>query len=230
MKSFLLRRNIYLLVTIIVILLGTIGVLVFEGSGRDIASSVIASGLVSMFYLYSKYVDDVDRDRRIAFDAAGLYRVNPTRRADYATPLKAAATQVDVMGYSLRSFLDDHAATLRMKGGNGFQARILVVAPDSPASRAQESAEGFKAGTFATAIEHIRDAFADNDPMIQVRTTNHALPTMVFRMDDAMFVGPYFSHESSAVTATMELRGSGWLFAEYEAEFEALWKAGVALT
>lgn len=230
MKRFLLRRNGYLLITIIIILLGTSFALALKGVGRDIASSAIASGLVALLYLYSQYVEDLDRERRRTFDAAGLHRLSATRRADYATPLKTATAQVDVMGYSLRSFLDDHATTLLMKGRNGLRARILVVAAGSEASAAQERAEGFQPGTFSTAIAHVRDAFSGSRPTIQVRAIERALPTMVFRIDDTMFVGPYFSHKVSARTATMELRRPGWLFEEYEAEFEALWRSATPLT
>jgi hypothetical protein len=44
-----------------------------------------------------------------------------------------------------------------------------------------------------------------------------------------MFVGPYFSEKASGATVTFELARGGWLFDEYQAEFNLLWGRAVAV-
>jgi hypothetical protein len=222
MKAFLLRRNVYLLVTVIVILAGTLVVIVSDGTVRAIASSVVASGFVSLFYLYAQYVEQENRIRTKALDDAGLVSLSPTRRAEYGGLVGDAKLNVDVLGYSLRSFADDHASVLTGKRPP-FAARILVVGPDSEASANQERLERHQAGTFANGVDRLQSLFAGQEPLIQLRAIAHAPPSMMFRIDNVLFVGPFFSHEASAATSTLKLVAGGWLFTEYMAEFDKLW-------
>ena len=222
MKAFVLRRNVYLLVTIIVILAGTLVLIISDGAVSAIASSIVASGFVSLFYLYAQYVEQSDRSRIKALDDAGLQSLNPTRRAEYEVLVGDAKLGVDVLGYSLRSFADDHASSLTEKRAP-FAARILIVEPGSEASVSQEALERHQPGTFANGVSRLRSLFAGREPVIQIRAITHAPPSMMFRIDDVLFVGPFFSHEPSAATSTLKLAAGGWLYAEYMAEFGKLW-------
>jgi hypothetical protein len=229
MKTFFLRRNVYLLVTVIVILAGLLGLVLFEGSARAIASSVVASGFVSLFYMYAQYVEEDGRLRVKTFDEAGLRSLSPTRRADYSALVKRAKLNVDVLGFSLRSFTDDHASELIRKRPP-FSARILVVEPGSAASQSQEELEGQRSGAFADGIDRMRKLFEDGGSAVKIRTIGHAPPSMMFRIDDGLFVGPFFSHAPSAATLTLELTATGWLFDEYMAEFDTLWNESEPLS
>jgi hypothetical protein len=52
---------------------------------------------------------------------------------------------------------------------------------------------------------------------------------MVFRIDDIMFVGPYFSSKPSKATPTYEIKNEkdAWLFNDYQNEFNNLWEKAV---
>jgi hypothetical protein len=52
---------------------------------------------------------------------------------------------------------------------------------------------------------------------------------MLFRIDDTMYVGPHFFGKPSKGTVTLELEKSGWLFKEFEAEFNRMWDASSAV-
>lgn len=225
-KTFLRKRNTYVLVSVIVILVGTVGALAFHGRARDVATSVLASGLVSIFYLYDRFVSDGNEDRLKVLDRAGVQRVYPSRREiDYATVMKKAHRQVDVVGYSLRAFTDAHAEVVAAKAEEGVSARILVVDPQSEAAREQEASEGYDAGTLASGVQRVVKRFGGLKPAVEVRQIRHAVPEMIFRIDDVMWVGPYFSTRSSATTLTWELDDrDGWLFRQYAEEFDALWE------
>ena len=49
---------------------------------------------------------------------------------------------------------------------------------------------------------------------------------MIYRIDNVMYVGPYFYGKSSKSTNTIKLDKEGWLFQEYKVEFEHMWEAG----
>ena len=49
---------------------------------------------------------------------------------------------------------------------------------------------------------------------------------MIYRIDNVMYVGPYFYKKSSKSTNTIRLRSDGWLFREYQSEFDNMWYDG----
>lgn len=60
---------------------------------------------------------------------------------------------------------------------------------------------------------------------VQMKLLASPLTTMIFRVDDKMFVGPHFYRKPSKATVTLELDKSGWFFGEYDREFSRLWDA-----
>jgi len=46
---------------------------------------------------------------------------------------------------------------------------------------------------------------------------------MIYRIDDIIFIGPHLYKRGSTTTVTLEIDNRGWLFREYEKEFEKLW-------
>jgi hypothetical protein len=219
------------MVSVIVALLGVIGILVGTLIGvkpfADLGVSFVAAGLVSLFYLYEMFVSEVAASRAYRLDKAGIRNIYPSRgEVDYATVMRHAHGRVDIMGYSLRAFTDMHAQQVIAKSAAGLEARILVVDSESQSAKDQEKGEGYPPGTFRGGVARVKQVFGNKAPAIQVKTTWKALPEMVFRIDDVMWVGPYFSERASGTTVTLELAEDGWLFQEYAQEFDALWASG----
>ena len=51
---------------------------------------------------------------------------------------------------------------------------------------------------------------------IKLKQIDSPLTTMIFRIDDTMFIGPHFHKKPSKSTVTLELDKNGWMFEEYE--------------
>lgn len=49
---------------------------------------------------------------------------------------------------------------------------------------------------------------------------------MIYRIDDVMYVGPYFYKMNSKATNTFKLKKKGWLFEKYQEEFNNMWLKG----
>ncbi len=59
---------------------------------------------------------------------------------------------------------------------------------------------------------------------IKIKKISTPLTTMIYRIDDILFIGPHFYKKSSKSTVTYEINKQGWIFNEYLEEFERLWK------
>lgn len=49
---------------------------------------------------------------------------------------------------------------------------------------------------------------------------------MIYRIDDVMYVGPYFYKMNSKATNTFKLKKKGGVFEKYQEEFNNMWLKG----
>src|SRR5262249_40245797 len=142
--------------------------------------------------------------------------------------MSKASSAIDVCGYSLRNFFDSFRDRLTEEATRNplFRARLLIVDPSTDCSKTRERAEGLAKKTFETAARRIVETFS-TIPNVEVRFLRDHLTTMVFRIDDVMFVGPQLTSLPSKANPTFEVvsHSGGWLFSAYKKEFEQLWDA-----
>lgn len=219
-----IRQNIVaLLLTIMSAMVGVIVILLDRDSALwvGVGGSLLAAAFVSSLDFVKKLSDEgVDKFRQAA-RASGLRMVHQNRNIASYSDLVAKASRIDVSGYSLASFISQHGSTVKTRAHQGhLEVRVLLVDPTSTASTDQAALESAAGGSFAPQVAKLQQEFA-GEARITVKTITTALPTMVFRIDDRMFVGPHFALASSQV-ATFELT-SGWMHDQYTAVFEQLW-------
>ena len=149
--------------------------------------------------------------------------------AEYDERLQHLKSHLDVMGFGLRSFREDHA-----KHFDGWSQtatlRILLLDPEAPGpppgyaairDEEEENPEG--------QIEIDVRAFIRASAPLLDRERFHVrlyrcLPSInVFRVDDVVFWGPYLMEQQSRNTPTFVAGGDGILFREVTGHFERIW-------
>jgi hypothetical protein len=218
-----------LLLAIIIILVGALAMALFKDKASAIAPSIVAAGVVALFTVYERFMDQVDDEPQATLLDAGVHAVYEARgHVNYGQHVAGAVDRIDVLGYSLRAFTDQHATAIAAGVARGLMVRIMIVDPAHPSALEQAQGEGYGSAGFAGNIERLQDRFG-NLQNVEIKKVSTTLPEMIFRIDDTMFVGPYFSEKASGATVTFELARRGWLFDEYQAEFNLLWGRAVAV-
>ena len=161
---------------------------------------------------------------RVLVDA-GIRDVYPKRDLDrYDLQMERAQHVIDVAGYTLNAWYESYADLVEQKSheNSELRIRILLVKPDSIFSIHRAKLEGKSEASVKDSFERIKGKFAACSN-VEIRMIDSWLTTMFFRIDENMYVGPHFYGKPSKGTLTLELESSGWLFREFEAEFNRMW-------
>jgi predicted transcriptional regulator len=192
----------------------------------SIGTSLIASGIIVLLDIIREILNDniIIRINNI-FYQAGLVKIYSKRDIDdYDKLMNNLKHNLKVTGYSLRSFFDSFEGLIKEKSKAGIKIYLLVTDPNSEFAKNREEIEGNREGTFKDSLDKIYNRIKDTS--IEMRKINMPLTTMIFKIDETMYVGPHLFKKASKATHTFELTSSGELFKEYEDEFDKLWNSG----
>jgi hypothetical protein len=192
-----------------------------------IGTSLIAAGIVALLELWKDLSRNkmLERINNVILDG-GINFVFPKRDLDkYDLLMKNFNNKLDIVGYSLNAFYESYADLLVEKTQEtpSMIVRMLLVNPESDASKHRAEMEGKSSKSVEDSVNRLKQKFNDAKN-IEIRQINSPLTTMIFRIDETMFVGPHFYKKPSKSTLTLELDKDGWLYQEYEKEFEKLWQ------
>lgn len=189
----------------------------------SIGASFIASGTIILLDIIRETLkDNITKRIDNVFYNAGLAKVHFKRDIDdYDRLVSNLKYELKITGYSLRSFFDSFEGSIMEKSKVGVKIFILVTDPNSEFSKNRERIEGDNAGTFKGSLDKIYNRIKNTG--IEMRKINIPLTTMIFKIDNIMFVGPHLFQKASKATHTFELTSSGKLFKEYEDEFDKIW-------
>ena len=238
-KYMLKKQKVYLGTTALVFLFGLIfvfwGIDVHEELIKNtilvsVGTSLIAGGIVAALDLFRNVGrEHVYHNIDNIVLKAGIENVYSKRDLDeYDALINHAKKSIDVMGYSLRGFYQSYKDIILEKAdrNSDFTVRILLVDPASPSSKWRENNEdGQVRGTYQKSLEVIKQGFS-NKANIEIKVIDIPLGHMIYRIDDVMYVGPYFYEKNSKSTNTLRLSKEGWLFKEYQSEFDNMWSDG----
>ena len=130
---------------------------------------------------------------------------------------------LDICGYSLGGFFDSYSVILKDKLVNkNVKVRALFVDHTSDSAAMRAEIEDKSIDLFRLRFESFKAYFGQLSG-IEIRIISVPLSTMVFRIDDIMFVGPHFYKRQSKATLTIELAKGKWMFDEYQGEFDRMW-------
>jgi len=218
---------------VIVILFGTILILLNVEVIQEVGASIVASGLVTIFYFaYPKTSVEEKYNEITKIGLTGAY-VARDLKEEYATLLRSAKRNIDVLGLALNKFREDNGDIVKAKCMEGVLVRFLVMDPESEFFEVKAKEEGDVAGEIIKApheklktyVEEVNNSIETNNQgkKIEMKYYRSTPATMIFRIDDTMFVGPYLHKRISRKTCTFRLEKESELFRQYEAHFEQLW-------
>lgn len=99
---------------------------------------------------------------------------------------------------------------------------MLFVNPQSLVAQKRAEIEGKSAVLFEQKFETFKNHFAGVNH-VEIKVIDVPLSSMIYRIDEVMFIGPHFYRKQSKSTLTIELKKSKWLFDEYQQEFNRMW-------
>jgi hypothetical protein len=239
--SFLKDKSLYLLINLIIFFIGYL--LIQQGNCApmqlpisnvgniliSIGTSLIAASVVMFLDLIrhvsiAKVLEQLDN----LVTEAGLVWIYKKRDIDkYDKLMDTLKGSLDITGYSLGAFFDSYSDKIIAKTSNSsVLIRILIVKPETVFSQSRAIIEGRGQEGFKDRIETLIKFFKGHKN-IEIRLLDAPLSTMMFRIDDTMFVGPHFYKKQSKATLTQELKINHWMFTEYQEEFERMWADSV---
>lgn len=157
----------------------------------------------------------------------GITKIESHRDLEEYYSLMEQAKSIDVCGYSLRGFYQSHKQAIkRLSNNEGFRLRIIMVDPASESSMSRELIEeGRTSNQFKESFQSVIDGLKGT-PGVEIYTVDFALSSMIFRIDDVMYVGPHFVKEASKASLTFKLNSSGLAFKQFQDEFDQMCTRG----
>ena len=149
----------------------------------------------------------------------------PNDSIRWASALVSKAYQIDVAGYTLRSFTEANIGHIRerLRSGNPIRIRMLMVDPSTPVAKAMQDNEGHPPGAYTKSHKAVRNLLEGLEESVELRTIGYPLPAMIYRIDDVLYTGPYPKGEPSKLATTYKVSRRGWMFEKMMKEFNNLW-------
>lgn len=198
------------------------------GGERSIAigTSLVASGIVAIATILVDFVRSGEQLRAAELSKAGILAVYPRRDLEEYDNLVLKSYQIDVSGYTLRSFTEANIGHIRnrISSGNPIKIRMMLVEPSSEVAKVMERNEGQPEGAYAISQDGVLNLLEDLNESVEVRVLDFPLPAMIYRIDDILYTGPYPTGEPSKLATTYKVGTKGWIYEKTMKEFESLWK------
>ena len=201
----------------------------------SIGCSLIASALVILLNTFL-----VDAQVSNPLDDWKLERIASTRaeiNRDCEMEIERAKHQIDIIAFGLRSFRTTHTdRKILSKLKKGLNYRILTMDPHSQFVLARESEENNKnIKDSIMALVEWADAINSKSSKGKIVVKGYSSMTLDFywRVDNAIYIGPYWIGYESQQTITYKYVRGGNGFKTYSEYFEKLWsdeKLNVVLT
>lgn len=194
----------------------------------SIGASLFATGIVLLLDIWKRYATDKIAEKiDNIITESGVEWISKKRDLDkYDDLIANMQNSLDICGYSLGGFFESYGASIKKKQNTTI--RVLFVNPDSTVSAQRVKIEGKHEDQFKALFSTFTNFFKDTN-FVENRTIDFPLSTMIYRIDDTMFVGPHFYKKQSKATLTMELSKDKWLFDEYQKEFDRMWESAEPL-
>lgn len=192
----------------------------------SIGCSLIASGLVILLHDFI-----IDRKTTSMLDDWKIEKIFSTRaekNAESDPELTKARYCVDAIAFGLSSFRSKHRSKVEQCLRQGVNFRIITMDPDSSYTNARDLEEHKNNGTTSHSIRELI-LWADqlNSKKFKGKIVVRGYSTMTldfyWRVDDYLYVGPYWYGVESQQTITYKFLEGGKGFTQYSDYFEELW-------
>lgn len=221
-------------VGMIVILLGVATILldIFRWKtelyvGVSIGCSLFASGLV--IALNTLLIERKKEDPLLEWGMKKIYSTRAERNADADPNIDKAKYSIDGIAFGLSNFRAKYSAKIETCLKHGVNIRLLVMDPESRFLCVREVEEGLSEGTIkGQIIELIRWAERLNcnsyKGTFAIKVYSCMTLDYYWRVDDDLYIGPYWYGYQSSNTITYKFVNGGKGFQHYSEYFESLWE------
>lgn len=193
----------------------------------SVGCSLIASGLVILMHDFF-----VERKPASLLDEWKLERIFSTRaekNAESDSELTNAKYCVDAVAFGLSSFRSKHTSKVEHCLRKGVNFRIIVMDPESQYVEQRDNEEYKKTGTTKHSIEQLviwANNLNDKNTKGKIIIKGYSSMTLDFywRVDNVLYIGPYWYGVESQQTITYKFSDGGKGFTQYTEYFESLWE------
>ena len=192
----------------------------------SIGCSLLASGLV---LLLTTLLIDYDKPNPVDdWKLSVIYETRAEKTKANDPKLDKARHQVDAIAFGLSNFRSRYGNKVEPFLRRGVNFRIITMNPDSSFVAQREREENQVSGAIKHSIEDLvswADRINQNKYKGKIIIKGYNCMTLEFywRVDNMIYVGPYFYDEPSNQTITYGFEEGGKGFARYSDYFEKLW-------
>ncbi len=158
-----------------------------------------------------------------------IYRSRSEMNADCSKDLDKALEHIDYIGFGFRSLMDSKSKIIEEKAVAGVKIRFLVMDPESPYLKKREAIEKSSEGSIKQSIynlekwiRHLRE-ISKNPSNIQLRYYDSFPLDFYNRIDDAIYMGPYWFGKTSQQTVSYRFQAKSEGYNLYTEYFNDLW-------
>lgn len=227
--KWLLRLTTYLGINSALLIGGLALCILATGWPQAVGTSLVASALVGLLFLYQLRIDRQFDQARQTYEDFGLITVTGPRSDKdlYRRHMMRCRSSFDIMGHSLSRLYDDLGRDLLPEmDSRGVKIRILLLDPDSPLIHYREKEEpspervNLSAEIRKAAECYMRLGLSN----LKIRYYD-CTPTVTYqRLDSVVFAAPYFVGISSGRQSALVLRSDQDLAIAYQTHFEYVWE------
>jgi hypothetical protein len=219
----------------IIFLVGVVLVQQRSAAWTAVGSSLMAAGMAGWVLFLYVWLSESRAERLEMLRQLGFRCAFPVRsvgiKGQYDKRLAHATSQIDIMGFGLRSLRQDYERQFAAWAACA-SVRILLLDPDFPTPQCsmadqRDREERDDGGTIRRDVEAFVKAAAplirEEQAAFKVRLYR-CLPTVnMFRIDRELFWGPYLVREASRNLPTFVIAEGGSLFPVLTRHFETIW-------
>ena len=216
-----------IIVALLITIVGIVLVLINNNACVSIGCSLIASAVFSVLTVL--IVDVKKTDPLEEWKISKIYSTRAEKNADSDPNLERAKYCVDVVAFGLSSFRSKYSKKVEQALRKGVNFRIITMDPESEFIFARENEEGEIKGSIQKSINDIVK-WADeknkksSKGKIIIKAYNCMTLDFYWRVDDTLYIGPYWFGYKSSDTITYCFKEGGKAFTLYTEYFDTLWE------
>ncbi len=198
----------------------------FNGFLTGVGCSLIASGAVSI--LNAVYIERREIKSADVWGLDKIYKTRSEKNADSDPKLKSVTDRVDGIAFGLGSFRRNHTEQVEDCLKRGVNFRFITMNPDSEYAIQRDREEGVNEGSTAHSINQLVEwakTLNGKNYKGQISIKGYSCMTLDFywRVDDELYMGPYWYGYLSQQTVTYKYVKGGEGFDLYQEYFSRLW-------
>ncbi len=189
--------------------------------------SLIASGLVILmhdFFIERKKVSELDE-----WKLEKIYSTRAERNSEADPNIENAKYCIDGIAFGLSTFRTMYGKKIEQCLKKGVQIRLLTMDPTGQFISVREEEEKTASGGIRDTITEMIDWAnrlnqSNSKGKIVIKGYNSMTLDYYWRVDDEIYIGPYWYGYKSSDTITYKFVAGGRGFQHYSDYFEALWE------